>query len=1104
MNECSSADVAVSLAPQQIETILRAVPGGSENIQGIYPLSPLQAGMLFHYLLDTSGDTYILSTLFELQSALHVRALVHAVARVTDRHDMLRSCFVWERLPEPVQVVQRQVPVRADALQLEQGRDALEQIEALMKPGKAGMNLQQAPLLRLTTATDERTNKCYVLLQIHHLICDYRSWHLVVREVLSCVSQRELPAAVPRPERAARPLTNAQRQQAEAFFRAKLSHIDEPVAPFGELDIRRGASQVAAATRVLDPLLSQQLRSRARIAGSSVARLLHATWALVVATTSQRDEVVFGTALSTSRGAMRSLAAVTMAVNTLPICLKLRDLSVQQLIVETHRELEELLRYEHAPLTLAQHCSAITGTAPLFTALLNYRHAASRAVENCGPDAQIRVVAHGEAWTNYPIALTVDDDGDEITLIAQTRGAIDPNRVAAHVETTVRSLTEALEHAPNTPALSLTVLPPAERQFVLRGLNATQVAYDRRALIHELFEAQAQKTPHAFALLHGQRSMTYAELNGKANQLARYLRECGARPDRLVAICVERGLGMVVGLLAILKAGAAYLPLDPTYPPERLRYMLDDARPSIALFDDRTNLPFSLVGTRVVRLDEQLRRMAGSSAQNLPATELNLNSDHLLYVIYTSGSTGSPKGTAMPHGSMVNLIEWHRRELPAGGVRVLQFAALSFDVAFQEVFSTLCTGGQLVLIDEAVRRDPRALIELLQRQRVARIFLPPVMLQTIAEQFKTAAAGLESLQDVITAGEQLRISAEIVDFFERLPGCRLHNHYGPTETHVVTALTLAGRPIDWPKLPSIGKPIANTQIYILDRCGQPVPLAAAGEIFIGGANVARGYLNRLQLSAERFVPNPFSVGAGERMYKTGDLGRWLADGTVEYLGRNDDQVKIRGFRVELGEVEAQLAKQHRVKEVVVVAREDVRGSRCLVAYLTLRDCHGGGVDELRRFAVSVLPEHMVPSAYVILERLPLTPSGKIARRALPAPAPEAYVRADHEAPQGRVEQELERIWRELLHIDRVGRHDNFFALGGHSLLGVRLVTAVETSLGVRLPVVAVFQHPTLAALAVAINSSASDQYADPDGEFEEGIISVDSASRPDGVVQSGD
>ena len=380
------------------------------------------------------------------------------------------------------------------------------------------------------------------------------------------------------------------------------------------------------------------------------------------------------------------------------------------------------------------------------------------------------------------------------------------------------------------------------------------------------------------------------------------------------------------------------MPLDPNYPSERLQYMLEDAAPRVVLTQEKLKEILPATQAEVIALDAKWKEIAGYSEGSLPAVELGLSAQNLVYVIYTSGSTGRPKGTAMAHRSMVNLIEWHRKSFLANeGKRVLQFAALSFDVAFQEIFSTLCTGGTLVLLDEWIRRDAQALSEFLSSQCIQRLFVPPLMLQSVAECVKTARAVPVSLQDVITAGEQLRISPEIASFFKRIDGCRLHNHYGPTESHVVTALTLTGDPDQWPVLPAIGQPISNTQIYVLDEQGQPVPIGVAGEIYIGGANVARGYLNRPELTAQRFIADPFSADPHARMYKTGDLGRWRADGTIEYLGRNDDQVKIRGYRIELGEIEAQLARHEQVKEAAVVMREDVAGEKRLVAYITQRE-----------------------------------------------------------------------------------------------------------------------------------------------------------------------
>jgi amino acid adenylation domain-containing protein len=494
----------------------------------------------------------------------------------------------------------------------------------------------------------------------------------------------------------------------------------------------------------------------------------------------------------------------------------------------------------------------------------------------------------------------------------------------------------------------------------------------------------------------------------------------------------------------------------------------------------------------VIALNEKLKDIAGYVDEDVSSAELGLSSADLLYLIYTSGSTGRPKGTAMAHRSMVNLIEWHRQNFRGQeNRRVLQFAALSFDVAFQEIFSTLCTGGTLVLLDEWVRRDARALMEFLSSQRIERLFVPPLMLQSLAECCRDAEAIALGLQDVITAGEQLRVTPEMAELFGKLAGCRLHNHYGPTETHVVTALTLNGDPSQWPALPAIGRPVANTQIYVLDAQQQPVPIGAAGEIYIGGAGVARGYLGHPQVTAQRFTADPFTAEAGARLYRSGDLGRWRADGMLEYLGRNDDQVKIRGYRIELGEIEGQLVRHERLRDAVVVAREDVPGEKRLVAYVTLRDQEEFGPEELRTYLKATLPEHMIPSAFVVLQSLPLTPSGKLNRRALPQPNQAAYTSEQYEPPQGDVEQALAQIWQELLHVPRVGRHDNFFELGGHSLHGAKLVAKVAERLNVPISVVTLFQYPTIQEMALVVESLdllGGSPFSCQGAEFEDGVV----------------
>lgn len=401
----------------------------------------------------------------------------------------------------------------------------------------------------------------------------------------------------------------------------------------------------------------------------------------------------------------------------------------------------------------------------------------------------------------------------------------------------------------------------------LHAESCAVMSQSERRLVHELFEDQVRRTPNGVAAVHGADSLTYEELNRRANQLARYLVNIGVAPDELVGICVTRSFGMLTTMLGVLKAGGAYVPLDPTYPADRLGQMIKDSNPKLVLTQAEFQGSLPDCNAEVQALEPLLVMLSEHVDENLSVVELGLRSQHLVYVIYTSGSTGRPKGTAMAHRSMVNLIEWHRRAFGgAEGRRVLQFAALSFDVAFQETFTTLCTGGTLVLPDEWTRRDPVALSDLLHRERVERLFIPPLMLQSLSEAFANSGTGAPGyLQDIITAGEQLRISPEMVKLFEHLDGCRLHNHYGPTETHVVTALTLEGDPNHWPPLPSIGKPISNCHIHVLDEERKPVPIGTVGEIYIGGLGVARCYFGRPELTESRFIVDPFAGEGGGRL-----------------------------------------------------------------------------------------------------------------------------------------------------------------------------------------------------------------------------------------------
>ncbi len=507
---------------------------------------------------------------------------------------------------------------------------------------------------------------------------------------------------------------------------------------------------------------------------------------------------------------------------------------------------------------------------------------------------------------------------------------------------------------------------------------------------------------------------------------------------------------MVVGVLGILKAGGAYVPLDPGYPPERLSYMLADAAVPVVITHDAAAAALPDLQTlpatpTVIRLDRDAATIAARPATRPPSA---VTPEHLLYVLFTSGSTGRPKGVAMPHAPLVNLMHWQLRESKVGaGERTLQFAPFSFDVSCQEIFATLAAGGTLCLIDETVRRDPEALLRLLEDRSVARVFMPFIALQQLAETADRTDLVPSGLREVISAGEQLQVTPALIKLFQRLDDCTLCNQYGPTECHVVSSYTCTGPPERWPTLPPIGRPIANTRLYLLDRSGEPVPIGVPGELFIGGRAVARGYLNDQALTTQRFTSDPHGDGKSERRYRTGDLGRYLSDGTIEFLGRADHQVKLRGYRVEPGEVESVLLEHPAVREAAAVVREDRPGDRRLIGYVVADEDRRPEQDALRSFASQRLPEYMVPSAFVCLPSLPLTPSGKVDRRALLAErfAP-LEQRAAYVAPRDGVEDVLASIWTDVLGVTAPGVHDNFFELGGHSLMVTQLVSRMRDAL----------------------------------------------------------
>jgi amino acid adenylation domain-containing protein len=1074
----------VGLTHEEIEVIEGAIQGGAANVQDIYPLVPLQQGILFHHLLGEEGDPYLLNFMLSFDCRERLNRFLSGLQAVINRHDILRTSFHWEGLSEPVQVVCRRAPLSIEEVAVESGTDAMTYLQSAYQPRRIRLDVRRAPLMRAIIAHDPIRGRELLSLFNHHLVDDQTTLKQVMVEVQAHMLGQEgrLPEPLPFRNFVARARGGSSDQEHESFFRNLLKDVSEPTLPFGLADIKGDGSGVSEARVLLEVVLARELRDAASTFGVSAAALIHLAWGCVLARVCGRDDVVFGTVLfGRMRAGVGADRALGLFINTLPVRIRLTDVSVERGLSDTHQLLAQLLHHEQAPLAMAQRCSSVPAPAPLFSALLNCRQSQTSgekvlALEGAWAGMEVH---HGEDRTNYPVTLSVDDLGEGFQLTAQVTSALEPDRVCAYMATALESLVRALRSAPSTILSDIDILPAGEWSRILQW-NSSHPTESRQRCIHELFERQVVANPDAVALIFHSQELTYRQLDEEANRLAHFLRCKGVGPDVRVAICVERSMQMVIGVLATLKAGGAYVPLDPHYPTARLHHALRDSSPGVLITEARLQQQLaSALDDGCAVIDLQADRANWESLSDVPRSEAKVaipqtTPDHLAYVIYTSGSTGQPKGVAMPHRALVNLIEWHLRdaELQAQPPRTLQFAALGFDVSFQEIFSTLCAGAALVLVDESTRKDPDALCSLLHELGIERLFLPAVALEQLAEAAAAAGVTLPKLRHVITAGEQLRITPTVRAFFRQHAQCRLHNHYGPTETHVVTAACLPSDPLQWPTFPSIGRPVDNARIYILDPHRRLAPVGVSGELYIGGTPLARGYLNQSDVTNSRFVPDVVSGVAGERMYRTGDLARWLPGGTIEFIGRNDDQVKIRGFRIELGEVEAQLRSLAGVRDAIASAYETAPGQKQLVGYLVAQDAVSLDLDAVRAHLEVRLPLYMIPATFVLLEALPVSANGKIDRRSLSAPAGNALASHRYEEPQGAVERALARVWGELLHVERISRTDNFFALGGHSLMIVQMIERLRRA-GLSAQARHIFDAPTLAAMAGSVRVGAN-------------------------------
>ncbi|HEX4965506.1 MAG TPA: amino acid adenylation domain-containing protein [Thermoanaerobaculia bacterium] len=1042
-------------SPEPAPPIL-PVPRGPEGM----PLSYAQRRLWFLHRLEPASPAYNVPGALRLRGPLRPAALAAALAEVVQRHESLRTVF-RDASPEPLQVVLAPAPLALPWIDLSGLPAAGRETEARrLLAAEAGtpFDLAAGPLVR-TVVIRLGSQHHLLAVSMHHVTSDAWSLPIVLRELAALY--RAALAGEPSPL----PALPVQYADFAAWQRSwlsgevlsgELAHWRRVLSGAPEslelpADRPRPAVPTWRAGQVrfsLPSALPAQLRSEARRAGLTPFMAVLAAFGVLLARHSGQTDLVVGSPIA-NRNRPEIEGLIGFFTNTLALRT---DLGGDPAFSEIARRVRaaSLEAYAHQDLPFERLVEELApqrqlGSTPLFQVMLVLRASAGE-LELPEIAAEIEEVEIPTAKFDLTLFLGEDEGSLEFN-----RDLFDDATAGRLVERFATLLAGAAA-TPDARLSELPLLPVAERQQLL-AWSRNPVPHPRGTLVHELVAAQAARTPEATALVCGAERLTYAELERRAGALARRLRTLGVGPDVPVGVLCERSPEQWVAVLAALKAGGAYLPLDPANPPERLRLMVEDA------------------GAPVVLTRES---MAGTGGDGAVAADPGTGPQNLAYLLYTSGSTGGPKGVAMTHEAAANMLAWQLRTSAAGaGTRTLQFAPFAFDVSFQEVFSTWASGGTLVLVSEEVRRDPPALLRLLATERVERLFVPLVALQQLAVAAAEVPVSL-ALREVMAAGEQLYVTPQVRALFAALPGAVLYNHYGPTETHATTWLALDGDPAGWPERPSIGRPLDNHCILLLGTVLEAVPAGVPGELYVGGAGLARGYLARPDLTAERFVPNPFADAPGERLYRTGDLARWLADGTLELLGRADDQVKVRGYRIELGEVEIALARHPAVLQAVAGVRGGTAGAgaKRLAAWCVFRE--GEPVPswgELRTFLAAALPDFMVPTLWMQLGALPLTASGKVSRRALPAPEEEAGGGPGFVPPATPLEELLAGIWNDVLGIERIGRHDSFFDLGGHSLLATQVVSRVREACAVDLPLRRLFEAPVLEELARAVQTA---------------------------------
>lgn len=1046
-----------------------------ERASSILPMSFAQQRLWFLNQLEPNSSFYNTSHALRLTGPLHIHVLQQSLEELVRRHEALRTTFatIDGLFVQIVNLPKAPLPV-IDLCALSPADRHSETIRLTNLHARFPFHLSKDILIRFSLLQVDK-QEYVLLLTMHHIICDAWSMDIFTKEleVLYNTLLQDLPSPLlPLPIQYAdyalwqqEWLQGTVLENLLAYWKQQLQDLPTLQLP---TDFARPAIQRYQGLHydfALPASLCQALRQLSLQEGVTLFMLLLTAFQALLARYSGQEDVAIGTPIA-NRTHVEFEGLIGFFANTLVMRTDLSGNPTFRTLLKRVRDVC-LGAYTHQDMPFEKLVEILQperdmSRTPLFQVLFAFQKASQPALHLTGLVAEWLPIESQTA--KFDLSLFVQEADDGLLCALEYNTDLFEKDTISRLADHWKKLLESIVAQPDMPVHALLLLTRAEQDQLLTTWNATQQDWPGVGLLHEIFAIQAARTPDAIAVVCGEQHLTYEELDRRAAQLADYLYTQGVRLETRVGLCMERSIEVIVGLLGILKAGGVYVPLDPMYPENRLTFMLMDADVHLILSQAHVRACLPAGVEQVLCLDTQWSVIA--QTRQFPMA--GGSRDNLAYVVYTSGSTGRPKGIAMTHRAITNLIAWGLQNtcLPSPA-RTIQFASPSFDVSLQEMFLTLGSGGTLVLISQVVRRNIEEVAGLIIHEAIERLYIPAIALQQLARVFEHKGIAPAHLREIIAGSEQLQITDSLCWLSRSLGGCVLRNEYGPSESHVATAFTLPHAPEEWAAAPPIGRPVANTEIYILDSYLYPTPVGVPGELYISGAGLARGYLAQPDLTAERFTPNPYSQRRGARLYKTGDLARYLPDGNIEFLGRIDYQVKLRGYRIELAEIETILTEHPDINETAVLLHGDSAEDKQLVAYLAIASEREITPTMLRTWLRERVPDYMVPSSFVFLERFPLTAHGKVDRSALATfdrrqmeEASPTYI-----APRDEIEYQLVQIWEELLPSRPIGVTADFFELGGHSLLAVRLMAQIRSRFGLDLPLSTLFQDATIEHLA---------------------------------------